>query len=59
MAGVDGFAWAEKDMGQWRLSGEPRHDVAVVLPVITDGYSTEHRGRGREKEKSGGEIHLR
>lgn len=50
MAGVDGFAWAEKDMGQWRLAGEPRHDVVVVLSVITGGYSTEQRGQGRERE---------
>ena len=57
MAGVDGFAWAEKDMGRWSLAGERRHDGAVSLPMTTGGYSTE-KGAGREKENYDGEIHL-
>lgn len=49
---------AEKDMGQWRLAGEPRHDGAVPLLVSTGGFSMEKGGRGIEKENSSGEIHL-
>jgi hypothetical protein len=40
------------------MAGEPRHDGAVPVPVITDGYTTEKGGQGREKENSGGEIYL-
>jgi hypothetical protein len=40
VTGADDFERAEKDMGQWRLVGEAKHDGAVLLPVITAGYST-------------------
>jgi hypothetical protein len=49
---------AEKDTAQWWLVREPRHDDAVTLLVSNSGCSTEKGGRGREKKKSDGEIHL-
>lgn len=58
MAGAGGYTQVEESMGQWRLVGEPRHDGAVPLPVITGGYPTEQGGRGREKGNFGGGIHL-
>jgi hypothetical protein len=58
MAGAGGYTRAEESMGRWWLAREPRHDGAVLLPVITGGYPTEQGGRGREKGNFGGEIHL-
>lgn len=49
---------AKMDTGLWWFAGEPWHDGAVPLAVTTGGCSTEKGGQRREKEKSGGEIHL-